>query len=52
VDIPPALTIAAQLVFGLLFGFLGVALATPLAVSLMVLVKTLYIEDHLGDFVQ
>lgn len=52
VDIPPALTIASQLVFGLLFGFAGVALATPLAVALMVLVHALYIEDTLGDFGQ
>lgn len=52
VDIPPALTIAAQIIFGLLFGFLGVALATPLAVAVMVLVHTLYVEDTLGDFGQ
>ncbi len=52
VDIPPALTIASQLIFGLLFGFAGVALATPLAVALMVLVQTLYVEDTLGDFGQ
>lgn len=52
VNIPPALTISSQLVFGLLFGFPGVALATPLAVTTMVTVKTLYVEDKLGDFGQ
>ncbi|MBC7928224.1 MAG: AI-2E family transporter [Bryobacteraceae bacterium] len=49
VAIPPALTIAAQLVLGVLFGFAGLALATPLAVTAMVLVRMLYIEDVLGD---
>ncbi|MBL8211118.1 MAG: AI-2E family transporter [Bryobacterales bacterium] len=52
VNIPPALTISSQLVFGLLFGFAGVALATPLAVATMVTVQTLYVEDTLGDFGQ
>lgn len=49
VDLPPALVIVMQLVFGTLFGFAGVALATPLAAALAVLVKMLYIEDVLGD---
>ena len=49
VDLPPALVIVMQLVFGTLFGFAGVALATPLAAGLAVLVKMLYIEDVLGD---
>lgn len=48
-DLPPALVIVMQLVFGTLFGFAGVALATPLAAGLAVLVKMLYIEDVLGD---
>lgn len=49
VDMPPALVIVMQLIFGTLFGFAGVALATPLAAALSVLVKMLYIEDVLGD---
>lgn len=49
VDLPPALVIVMQLIFGTLFGFAGVALATPLAAGLSVLVKMLYIEDILGD---
>lgn len=49
VDLPPALVIVMQLVFGTLFGFAGVALATPLAAGLAVLVRMLYIEDVLGD---
>jgi len=49
VDLAPALVIVMQLVFGTLFGFAGVALATPLAACLAVLVEMLYIEDLLGD---
>ncbi|MDX1615163.1 MAG: AI-2E family transporter [Candidatus Promineifilaceae bacterium] len=49
VSLPPILTIMAQVVLGLLFGFLGVALASPLAAAGMVLVKMIYIEDVLGD---
>ncbi|QOY95709.1 AI-2E family transporter [Massilia sp. UMI-21] len=49
VDMPPALVVVMQLIFGTLFGFAGVALATPLAAALSVLVKMLYIEDVLGD---
>jgi predicted PurR-regulated permease PerM len=49
VEIPPALTIVMQLIFGSLFGFAGVALATPLTAVLMVLVKMLYVQDVLGD---
>jgi len=49
VEIPPALTIVMQLVFGSLFDFAGIALATPLTAMLMVLVDKLYVEDILGD---
>lgn len=49
VSVPPALTIAVQLLFGLLAGTLGLLLATPLAAVGMVLVRMLYVEDLLGD---
>ena len=49
IELPPALVIVMQLIFGTLFGFAGVALATPLAAVLSVLIKMLYIEDILGD---
>jgi predicted PurR-regulated permease PerM len=49
VALPPALTIIMQLIFGTLFGFAGVALATPLTAALVVLVGMLYVEDILGD---
>lgn len=49
VMLPEALVILALTAFGLLFGILGVFLATPLAAAALVLVKMLYIEDVLGD---
>ena len=49
VDLPPVLTIAALVVLGTLFGFLGLLLATPLLASVLVLVKMLYVQDVLGD---
>ncbi|WP_343731350.1 AI-2E family transporter [Duganella sp.] len=52
VSLPPALTIAMQMLFGALFGLAGIALATPLAASLSVLVAMLYVEDVLGDSVE
>lgn len=47
VQLPPAFTIFCQVFFGVMFGFLGVLLASPLAVVLVVLVRTLYVEDYL-----
>jgi predicted PurR-regulated permease PerM len=47
--LPPALTIVTQVLFGVLFGILGVMLATPFIAIVLVLVKMLYIEDVLGD---
>lgn len=49
VSLPPALIILSQLVFGTLVGMLGVLLATPLALCACLLIRTLYIEDVLGD---
>jgi predicted PurR-regulated permease PerM len=47
--LPPALTILMQVLLGELLGLLGLILAAPLTVALMVLLKMLYIEDALGD---
>jgi len=47
VSLPPALIISAQLLMGVLFGILGLALATPLIALVMTLVSALYIEDVL-----
>lgn len=49
VELPPALTIVAQLVLGVLIGGLGLVLATPLLAVGMVLVQMVYIQDVLGD---
>lgn len=49
VSIPPAVLISAQVLMGVLFGALGVFIATPLAVVAIVLVQMLYIEDVLGE---
>ena len=49
VELPPALTIIAQLALGILIGGLGLVLATPLLALIMVLVQMVYIQDILGD---
>lgn len=49
VDIPPALTILAQALATLLFGFLGLMVAVPLMAASMVSVKMLYVEGVVGD---
>lgn len=49
VHLPPAFVIAAQLILGVLAGAMGLALATPLAASILVLVQKIYIEGWLGD---
>ncbi len=49
VSVPPALLISAQAILGLLAGVMGVVLATPLLVSLIVLVQTLYIQSVLEE---
>ena len=52
VSMPPALLIAAQLILGVLAGAFGVAVATPIAVVVVVLVQMLYVEDALGEDVE
>lgn len=49
VSIPPALLVSAQVVAGVLAGLLGILIATPLAVTVVVAVQMLYVEDALGD---
>ena len=51
VDIPPALTVLAQALLALVFGFLGLMVAVPALAALMVAVKMLYVEDVVGDHV-
>jgi predicted PurR-regulated permease PerM len=47
IRLPPAFTLSAQLVLGAMLGALGVALATPLAAAVVVVVQKLYIDDAL-----
>jgi predicted PurR-regulated permease PerM len=49
VALPPALGLIGVVVFGLLFGVLGVLFATPLMVVVMVLTQKLYVEAALRD---
>ncbi|WP_210528516.1 AI-2E family transporter [Rubellimicrobium arenae] len=49
VSLPPVLTIFAVLSFGVLFGPLGLILATPLAVVCLVLVKKLWMCEVLHE---
>jgi predicted PurR-regulated permease PerM len=48
-DLPPALTILAQAVMALVFGFIGLLIAVPLLGTIMVPVKLLYVQDVVGD---
>ncbi len=49
VKLPPALSVASQLLMASVVGTLGVLLATPLLAVAIVLVRMLYVEDALGD---
>ena len=52
VDLPPALTIIAQAIMALIFGFLGLLCAVPLLAATMVAVKMLYVQDVVGEPVE
>ncbi len=49
VALAPAVLLLSQVLIGSMFGIMGLLLATPLAVVLIVLVQMLYIEDTLRD---
>lgn len=49
VSLPPALTLAVQLLLGVLFGLLGLALATPLAAAGLALTRRFYVGDYLQE---
>ncbi|TDL81101.1 AI-2E family transporter [Palleronia sediminis] len=49
-SLPPALTVLAVVVGGILFGFLGVLLATPMLIVILIAVRMIYVNDVLdGD---
>lgn len=49
VEIPPALLLTWQVLLGMLAGFLGLAIATPILATLMVLIRTLWLEEMLDE---
>ncbi|MGJ3265174.1 MAG: AI-2E family transporter [Salinarimonas sp.] len=49
VRLAPAFALFAIVGFGLIWGFLGVFLAVPMAVAIMVLVKMLWMRETLGE---
>jgi len=49
VSVPPALSLAALVVAGLLFGWLGLLLAAPATAALLVFVQMVYLQDTLGE---
>ena len=44
-DLPPALTVLAQALLALVFGFLGLMVAVPLLATVMVTIQMLYVEQ-------
>ncbi|HEV2129900.1 MAG TPA: AI-2E family transporter [Longimicrobiaceae bacterium] len=52
VSLPPAAILLSQVLLGVLVGTLGVLVATPLAATVFVLVKMLYVEDTLDEPVE
>jgi predicted PurR-regulated permease PerM len=49
VELPPALTVFAQLALSVIIGGVGLILATPLLALIVVIVQSVYIGDVLGD---
>jgi predicted PurR-regulated permease PerM len=52
VNLPPVLTIMAQALMALIFGFLGLLCAVPMLAAVMVTVKMLYVQDVVGEPVE
>lgn len=52
VSLPPALSLVAQALMAIVFGFLGLLVAVPLVAATMVPIKMLYVEGIVGDDVE
>ncbi len=52
VFIPPVVLLAAQVLIGIVFGFIGLLLATPLSIVSVILVQMLYVEDVLDESIK
>lgn len=46
-DLPPALTLIAQVVMAFVFGFLGLFVAIPLLATVVVMMRTFWVEEEL-----
>ncbi|MDQ3223964.1 MAG: AI-2E family transporter [Gemmatimonadota bacterium] len=51
-ELPPVLTIFAQGVLAIVFGFIGLLVAVPMLAAAMVPIKMLYVRDVVGDDVK
>ena len=49
VDLPAAIVLISQVIASALFGFMGLLLAVPLAVVIMILIKEVYVTDMLNS---
>lgn len=49
VSLPPVITIVTLVLLDRLLGFIGVFLAAPLAATIVLLIKMIYVEDTLGE---
>ena len=49
VGMPPAILLTVQLIMGVLFGALGLLLAVPLALVVFVFIRSLYLQEVLGE---
>ncbi|MFP4589062.1 MAG: AI-2E family transporter [Candidatus Acetothermia bacterium] len=52
VSLSPVVLLTAQVVIGLLLGIPGIVIATPLTITLIVIVQKTYIQNYLGDSVK
>jgi len=52
VDLPPVVLIMAQILVGLFLGISGILIATPLTITVIVIIQKAYIEGFLGDSVK
>lgn len=52
VSLLPAIMLSGQVIMSVLFGLVGLLLATPLLVTLIVPIQMLYVQDVLGDKVK
>ncbi len=49
VELPPAITVTSQVLLGMLAGGIGIAIATPLAAVVMVLIQVVWVRGILDD---